>query len=166
MASNINYVSEGDFTGKQVVSGFGKQVFINKGTFSTIDITPKTVDQVKILSKDLSEKKEKVYSISLLFKTKEKCTVVVDNEIYKKITSLFPEADSNGLEELLSDGWKIIGYSTVLLGSGMSDGMVKSSMGMNEKHCILLQKDKKVRTYCSIVNGKGEEIEHSEIIFN
>ena len=164
MTTKINYVTEGDFKGKDVVSSLG-QLMIMKGAFSSLKINKDTVEQIKVLSSDLSESKEKIYSISILFKTKEKSTIAVDVEMYEKIISLFPQSDSNKLEEFLNDGWKIIGYSAVLLGSGMTTGIVKAAMGSMEKHYILLQKGKEVRTYCTIVDGKGEEIGHSDIIF-
>lgn len=164
MSTKINYVSDGDFKGKDVVSSLG-QLMIMKGTFSSLKINKDTVEQIKILSTDLSESKEKIYSIDIVFKTKEKSTIAVDVEMYKKIISLFPQVDSNRLGELLSDGWKIMGYSTVMLGSGMTTGIVKAAMGFMEKHYILLQKGKEVRTYCTTINVNGEEVGHSDIIF-
>lgn len=139
----INTVISGEYEGKKVIDGFGNHVFIQTSTFGSKTIDKKTTNTIEIISEDKNEKSDIAYRIKILFVSGKESIICVDKKIYNKLIEFWPEKKKDRLRELLSQGYKIVGYTSYFLGSAFGTSTVfgQSLARMQRQHNILLQKD-------------------------
>ena len=93
----LNSVIDGDFEGKDILSGFGNLVCISTSTFGRENIDRKNVEHITLLSEKLTEKQDISYELKIKFNSGKESILYIDNEIYKKLIDIWPELKINKL---------------------------------------------------------------------
>ena len=154
----LNSVIDGDFEGKDILSGFGNLVCISTSTFGRENIDRKNVEHITLLSEKLTEKQDISYELKIKFNSGKESILYIDNEIYKKLIDIWPELKINKLNDLLNKGYKIVGYSSCIMAtSGLGAGTIM--------HNIFLQKELSVQNV-TIITNVDKELGRNFNIFN
>jgi len=169
---DINTVIKGSYLGKKIISSFGN-VIISTSTFGGINIDKRYVDSINVISEKQDNEGNSVYEIriSFLSDSDEESIIYVDEKIYNILIKTWPQKRKDRLKELLSQDYKIVGYSSYFLGSafGTSTIIGQSIARMQRQHNILLQKDTNVELVTIIeesIDGKMVERNRMNFVFS
>lgn len=167
----INTVINGEYEGKKIINGFGKDVLISTSTFGSIRIDKETTNTIEIISENKNGKDDISYKIKILFISGKESIIYVNKKIYNKLIEIWPEKRKDILKQLLITGYEIIGYTSYFLGSafGSSSVLGTAMTRMQRQHNILLQKDISIVLITIIeesVNGEMVERERQSMIIS
>lgn len=142
--TDINLVTEGVYAGKAVSVLLGK-ISINTGTFKTVEISQKTVEDFGVV-RESKYKDSKSYTVSLLFKSGEKCLLHIDSSTYEAFLKIWPDKKEDRLKKLLREGYAVVGFSSFdFVSSGLGAGFIS--------HNILLQKGLNLEKISFVTSG-------------
>lgn len=163
----INTVIEGENKDKSVLS-VGKDVIISTSFLGSEKINKENVANIEVLSEHKANDGDISYKIKILFKSQKESIIYVDNKIYNNLMKIWPEKQKDRLKELLSQGYKIVGYTSYFLGSAFGTSTIAGQLTarMQRQHNILLQKDTNVEIVTIIEESfKGGVIERNRFSF-
>lgn len=163
----INTVIEGENKDKSVLS-VGKDVIISTSFLGSEKINKENVANIEVLSEHKANDGDISYKIKILFKSQKESIIYVDNKIYNNLMKIWPEKQKDRLKELLSQGYKIVGYTSYFLGSAFGTSTIAGQLTarMQRQHNILLQKDTNVEIVTIIEESfKGGAIERNRFSF-
>lgn len=159
----INTVIEGEYKGLNVKNE--DSIYIDKD----IKIDKKNVNNIELISYEEYDKNKIIYTIKIIFASTKESIIYVDDNIYNRLIKIWPEKQRDRLKELLSQGYKIVGYTSCFLGSafGTSTIVGTACARMQRQHDILLQKDINVELISfieEVVDGKMIERDRKSFI--
>lgn len=164
-AMKINSIIDGEFKGVEIIDRgsiyIGSDFIINKENIKSIDlISYEEYDEGKI-----------VYTFKVLSVSDKESILYVDDKIYSKLIKIWPEKQKDRLNELLSSGYKIVGYTSYFLGSALGTSTVigTACARMQRQHNILLQKDTNVELVMIVeecVDGKMVERTRNNLVIS